>query len=124
MSRNKIYTTVCKVQFEEKTRPGKFAPQEYSYIAEVPVEIGDLVVAPTRYGDRTARVSRTRVPRAEWEKHAHLLRHITRRKKVKEPKQLMLTDVRGAGREAGPTAEEQLPAVGAVLEGNTQPLPF
>lgn len=40
---------------------GEFEGGEYSYFTDVPLKVGMLVKAPTKYGDRLAKVSKNNV---------------------------------------------------------------
>jgi len=48
---------IVTVQFKNKYGEG-FGGREYSYYADVPLEVGQYVKVPTRYGDSLARVSK------------------------------------------------------------------
>ena len=50
---------------------------EFSYIADVPLNKGDVVDVPTRYGNREACVCRVGVPIGEIQCRVGELRHIT-----------------------------------------------
>lgn len=49
---------VVTVQFKYKHAEG-YGGNEYSYYADVPLEVGQIVKVPTRYGDSEARVCKT-----------------------------------------------------------------
>lgn len=68
---------LVSVQFESKRKPGTFTQKEYTYIADVPLSVGDVVKAPTKSGESTARVSRTNVPLSELQCRVGELRHIS-----------------------------------------------
>ena len=57
--------------------PKTFNGKAYSYITRVNVEIGDLVIAPTAYGDKIARVSETDIPETRIENIKQFLKTIT-----------------------------------------------
>lgn len=65
---------VC-VQFKGRYRDEYCGPA-YTYRADVPLRVGDIVNVPTKYGDSEARVSRVNVPESELQFHGEL-RHIT-----------------------------------------------
>lgn len=68
---------LVSVQFESKRKPGTFTQKEYTYIADVPLSVGDVVKAPTKSGESIARVSRTNVPLSELQCRVGELRHIS-----------------------------------------------
>ena len=49
----------------------------YSYIADVPVNVGDIVMVPTKYGDAEAKILRTNVTETEIQYKVEDLLHIT-----------------------------------------------
>ena len=51
--------------------------QEFSYIADVPLEKGDVVNVPTKYGPKEGCISRVGVPIREIQCRVGQLRHIT-----------------------------------------------
>lgn len=57
-------TNIISVKYEDNYMPKTFAGKAYSYYTAVKVKVGDLVVAPTAYGDKIARVSEINIP--EW----------------------------------------------------------
>ena len=44
-------TNIVSVKYEDRYMPKTFSGKAYSYITAIPLEVGDLVVAPTSYGD-------------------------------------------------------------------------
>ena len=54
-------------------RSGKFEGDAYTYVADVPLEVGDIVNVPTKYGESEAQVCREEEIPA-W---CGMLRHIT-----------------------------------------------
>lgn len=66
---------IVQVQYENKS--GGYDGREFSYVADVPLKVGDIVKAPTKYGDRQARVCRVDVPILSIGCKAGELRHIT-----------------------------------------------
>lgn len=68
--------TLVQVQFRDR-KCGEFTGREFSYIADVPLQKGDVVNVPTKYGDRDACVSRVGVPISELQCRVGELRHIT-----------------------------------------------
>lgn len=60
-------TNIISVKYEDNYEPGTFGGKAYSYFTAVDVEVGDLVIAPTSYGDKIARVSEINIPEAKVE---------------------------------------------------------
>ena len=52
---------IVQVQFKNRYND-TFGGTNYSYIAEVPVSVGDIVRVPTTYGESEAKVVATGVP--------------------------------------------------------------
>lgn len=67
---------IVQVQFRDR-KSGEFSGREFSYIADVALQKGDVVNVPTRYGDREGCISRVDVPVAEIQCRVGELRHIT-----------------------------------------------
>ena len=55
-------TKIVSVKYEDRYMPKTFSGKAYSYITAIPLEVGDLVIAPTSYGDKIARVSEINIP--------------------------------------------------------------
>lgn len=55
-------TNIISVKYEDNYMPKTFSGRAYSYYTAIPVEIGDLVIAPTSNGDKIARVSEKDIP--------------------------------------------------------------
>lgn len=45
-------TNIVSVKYEDRYTPKTFSGRAYSYITTIPLEVGDLVVAPTSYGEK------------------------------------------------------------------------
>lgn len=69
--------SIVQVIFEDRRNPGTFGGGSYSYLAEHPVAVGDIVNVPTKYGDRDAKVVKTDVPVGEIQCRVGQLRKIT-----------------------------------------------
>ena len=69
--------SVIKVAFEDRQQPGTFKPGGYTYVSEISVKLGDVVIAPTKFGKNRAKVVALDVPPAEYAAFADRLRHIT-----------------------------------------------
>ena len=65
------------VQVALKNRRSGEYKGSYSYIADVPVQVGDIVMAPTKYGDAEAKIIKTDVPISEIQCRVGQLLHIT-----------------------------------------------
>lgn len=50
-------TNLVNVKYEDKYNPKTFGGRTYTYMTAIPLQVGDLVVAPTSFGDKIARVS-------------------------------------------------------------------
>ncbi len=70
-------TNIISVKYEDKFSPKTFSGRAYSYITQVDVEIGDLVIAPTTYGYKIARVSEINIPEARIDNIKDFLKVIT-----------------------------------------------
>ncbi len=55
-------TNIISVKYEDKFEPKTFSGKSYSYYTAINVNVGDLVVAPTSYGEKIARVSEINIP--------------------------------------------------------------
>lgn len=69
-------TPYVQVQFKSRYREGYGGPA-YTYIADTPLRVGDVVTVPTKFGDSEAQVCRIDVPEDEVAKFHGELRHIT-----------------------------------------------
>lgn len=56
---------IVQVQFKNRYGGGFYSATRYSYIAEVPVAVGDIVNVPTRNGPGEAKVVAVDVPESE-----------------------------------------------------------
>ena len=70
-------TNIISVKYEDRFMPKTFNGKAYSYITRVNVEIGDLVIATTAYGDKIARVSEIDIPETRIENIKQFLKTIT-----------------------------------------------
>lgn len=53
---------IVKVRYEDKYHAeGGFGGREYTYFAGIPLKEGDIVIAPTKYGESKAIVTKTDV---------------------------------------------------------------
>lgn len=67
---------LVNVQFRDR-KCGEFTGREFSYIADVPLQKGDVVSVSTKYGPRHGCISRVGVPISELQCRVGELRHIT-----------------------------------------------
>lgn len=58
-------TNIVSVKYEDRYMPKTFSGKAYSYITAIPLEVGDLVIAPTSSGEKIARVSEINVPESK-----------------------------------------------------------
>ncbi len=68
---------IVNVMYEDRHNPGYFSGAVYSYIADHPVAVGDIVKVPTRYGDREAKVVKIGIPVNDIQCRVGQLLHIT-----------------------------------------------
>lgn len=70
-------SNIVQVQFKN-WHDSEYSGPLYTYISDVPVEVGDRVIAPTKYGDFDARVERVNIQLTDISGlKADQLRHIT-----------------------------------------------
>ncbi len=51
------------VVYPNKYKPGEWGKREYTYRCNIPdIKVGDIVIAPTQYGDNEAKIARVDVP--------------------------------------------------------------
>ena len=67
------------VKYEDEHWPKTFGGREYSYHTELPLEVDDIVEAPTKYGTSYAKVTRVNVPEEEIEDVKPYIKEITRK---------------------------------------------
>ncbi len=72
-------TNIISVKYEDNFIPRTFGGKAYSYFTNVPVEVGDLIEAPTKYGVKIAKVIRVDIPEQEIEKIRPYMKTITRK---------------------------------------------
>lgn len=70
-------SNVISVKYEDNYMPRTFSGKAYSYYTAVDVNVGDLVIAPTSYGDKIARVSEINIPEFKIENIKPYLKLIT-----------------------------------------------
>ena len=72
-------TNIIAVKYEDDFFPRTFNGRDYSYFTEKKVSVGDLVIAPTKYGTKIAKVTRINISQEEIEKIRPFMRKITKR---------------------------------------------
>ena len=55
-------TNIVSVKYEDEYTPKTFKGRTYSYYTNINLNVGDIVVAPTKNGDKIARVSEINIP--------------------------------------------------------------
>lgn len=71
-----MQTNIVQVNFKNRYGEG-YGGMNYTYIADVPLKVGDIVKVPTKYGDSEAKVCRVNVPEDEIRHFCGELKHIT-----------------------------------------------
>lgn len=84
-------TNIISVKYEDNYEPKTFSGKSYSYYTGIKVEVGDLVIAPTAYGDKIARVSEINIPEFKVENIKPYLKLIT--EKIDKEKYLQINEV-------------------------------
>ena len=69
-------TNLVQVQFRNRYGEG-YAGACYTYVADVPLAVGDIVNVPTKFGNSEARVCRVDVPEYDVKGFFDKLKHIT-----------------------------------------------
>ncbi len=72
-------TNIITVKYEDDFFPRTFNGRDYSYFIELKVSVGDLVIAPTKYGTKIAKVTRINVSEEEIEKIRPFMKKITQK---------------------------------------------
>lgn len=84
-------TNIISVKYEDNYEPKTFSGKSYSYYTAIEVKVGDLVIAPTAYGDKIARVSEINIPEFKVENIKPYLKLIT--EKIDKEKYLQINEV-------------------------------
>lgn len=83
---------IVSVQFMSEIHPGEFVGREYSYYADVPLQVGDCVAVSSRRGESLARVTEVGVPEYRIDpKIKKILKHITS-EPIPTPKRLEINE--------------------------------
>lgn len=86
-----MQTNIIRVKYEDNYMPKTFSGKAYTYYTAIPVEIGDLVIAPTANGDKIARVSEINIPEYKIEFIKQCLKLIT--DKIDKQKYLQSSEI-------------------------------
>lgn len=86
-----MQTNIISVKYEDNYMPKTFSGRAYKYYTAVPLEVGDLVIAPTQNGDKIARVSEINIPEYEIEFIKQCLKLITN--KIDKQKYLQSNEI-------------------------------
>ena len=70
---------IITVKYEDNFFPRTFNGRDYSYFTEKKVSIGDIVIAPTKYGKKIAKVTRVNIQEKEIENIRPFMRKITKK---------------------------------------------
>lgn len=70
---------IVSVKYEDKYNPKTFSGKSYSYFSSTPLEVGDIVEAPTKFGNSIARVSEINIPEEKIEYIKPYMKVITRK---------------------------------------------
>lgn len=83
-------TNIITVKYEDEYSPRVFNGKAYSYFTETKVNVGDLVIAPTRFGTSIAKVTRINVPREEIKE---ILPYMKTAKKINKDRYLNFAEI-------------------------------
>jgi len=72
-------TNIVAVKYESQFIPRTFEGKSYSYFTNVKLNEGDIVEAPTKYGENIARVSRINISEEEIKDIKPYMKTITRK---------------------------------------------
>ena len=72
-------TNIVSVKYEDDYAPKTFNGRIYSYYTNINLEVGDIVIAPTKNGDKIARVSEINIPEYKVEMIRAFLRTIEKK---------------------------------------------
>ena len=67
---------IVSVVFQNKKDPCKFEGREYNYKAAIPLNIGEIVIVPTKNGEGKAKVVQTSIKESEIRFDPNLLKTI------------------------------------------------
>ena len=72
-------TNIVAVKYESQFIPRTFEGKSYAYFSNRELKEGDIVEAPTKYGESIARVSRINIPEEEIKDIKPYMKTITRK---------------------------------------------
>lgn len=70
---------IISVKYEDKEIPKTFSGKAYSYFSSIPLKVGDIVEAPTKFGNSIARVSEINISEEKIEYIKPYMKVITRK---------------------------------------------
>ena len=70
---------IVSVKYEDKYNPKTFSGKAYSYFSSIPLQVGDIVEAPTKFGNSIARVFETDISEEKIEYIKPYMKIITRK---------------------------------------------
>ena len=75
---------IVKVQYKQDIFG--YSGREYTYYTDMPLKVGDIVMAPTKHGESRCRVSAINVRESECVSILHLMRTIPAQELIQEDK--------------------------------------
>lgn len=72
-------TNIVSVKYESEYNPRTFVGKSYSYYTNTKLKVGDLVIVPTAFGDKIARVSIINIPEDEIREIKPYMKTVTRK---------------------------------------------
>lgn len=84
-------TNIINVKYEDEYNPKTFCGRQYSYYTAIDLKVGDIVIAPTAYGNKIARVSEINIPEYRVEMIKSILRTIEQ--KIDKEKYLQANEI-------------------------------
>ena len=73
-----MQTNIISVKYEDNFEKKTFSGKAYSYYTAIPVKVGDLVIAPTAFVEKIARVSTIDIPEEQVESIKPYLKNVER----------------------------------------------
>ena len=70
---------IVSVKYEDKYNTKTFSGKDYSYFSSIPLQVGDIVEAPTKFGNSIARVSEINISEEKIEYIKPYMKVITRK---------------------------------------------
>lgn len=72
-----MQTNIISVKYEDNFEKKTFSGKSYSYYTSISLEVGDLVIAPTSFGEKIARISEINIPEEKIQSIKPYLKTIT-----------------------------------------------